>query len=101
MAQFTKGVVLDEVQRVPELLSWIQVRVDEHKTAGEFILTGRTTLLKLLPLSVAELSDAGQPTGVDHLLLAGGYPRILSRSKASRISPIEINKRYSCLIIRT
>ncbi len=92
LAQFPKGAVLDEVQRVPELLSWIQVRVDEHKTAGEFILTGshqfelsrhisqslagRTALLKLLPLSVAELCDAGLPTGVDHLLFAGGYPRI-------------------------
>ncbi|TLU81515.1 MAG: ATP-binding protein [Chlorobium sp.] len=92
LAQFPKGAILDEVQRVPELLSWIQVRVDEHNTAGEFILTGshqfelnrhisqslagRTALLKLLPLSVAELSDAGQPTGVDHLLHTGGYPRI-------------------------
>ncbi len=92
LAQFPTGAILDEVQRVPELLSWIQVRVDEHKTAGEFILTGshqfelnrhisqslagRTALLKLLPLSVAELSDAGEPTGVDHLLHNGGYPRI-------------------------
>lgn len=92
LAQFPKGAILDEVQRVPELLSWIQVRVDEHNTAGEFILTGshqfelnrhisqslagRTALLKLLPLSVAELCDAGQPTGVDHLLHTGGYPRI-------------------------
>jgi predicted AAA+ superfamily ATPase len=92
LAQFPKGAVLDEVQRVPELLSWIQVRVDEHKTAGEFILTGshqfelsrhisqslagRSALLKLLPLSVAELCDAGLPSGVDHLLFAGGYPRI-------------------------
>ena len=92
LAQFPEGAILDEIQRVPELLSWIQVRVDEHKTPGEFILTGshqfelnrhisqslagRTALLKLLPLSVAELYDAGQPTDVDHLLHAGGYPRI-------------------------
>ncbi len=92
LAQFPKGAILDEIQRVPELLSWIQVRVDEQKRAGEFILTGshqfelnrhisqslagRTALLKLLPLSVAELCDAGQPTGIDHLLHAGGYPRI-------------------------
>jgi hypothetical protein len=92
LAQFPDGAILDEIQRVPELLSWIQVRVDERQTAGEFILTGshqfelnrhisqslagRTALLKLLPLSLAELRDAGQPTGVDHLLLTGGYPRI-------------------------
>jgi len=99
LAQFPKGAILDEVQRVPELLSWIQVRVDEDKTAGKFILTGshqfelnrhisqslagRTALLKLLPLSIAELFDAGQPTGVDYLLQTGGYPRI----HADRLDP--------------
>ncbi|MEI7749371.1 MAG: AAA family ATPase, partial [Chlorobiaceae bacterium] len=31
LAQFPKGAILDEIQRVPELLSWIQVRVDEQK----------------------------------------------------------------------
>ena len=35
-----RKVILDEVQRVPELLSWIQVRVDEDKTKGQYILTG-------------------------------------------------------------
>ena len=33
-------MVIDEVQRVPELLSWIQVRVDESGRKGAFILTG-------------------------------------------------------------
>lgn len=92
LAQFPEGAVLDEIQRVPELLSWIQVRVDERRVAGEFILTGshqfalnhhisqslagRTALLTLLPLSIAELRGAGEPTTVDHLLFTGGYPRI-------------------------
>jgi uncharacterized protein len=92
LSQFPLGAVIDEIQRVPELLSWIQVRVDENNTAGEFILTGshqfelnrhisqslagRTALLNLLPLSVSELRAYGAPCGIDRLLHAGGYPRI-------------------------
>jgi predicted AAA+ superfamily ATPase len=90
--QFPDGAVIDEVQRVPALLSWIQVRVDQTQRPGQFILTGshqfdlmaaitqslagRTALLKLLPLSINELRQAGIPTGTDRLLHAGGYPRI-------------------------
>lgn len=93
LAQFPDGAVIDEIQRVPELLSWIQVDVDEHKTPGRYILTGshqfelsrqvsqslagRTALLKLLPLSLAELAQAG-PLSIDELLYRGGYPRIHS-----------------------
>ncbi len=92
LAQFPDGAILDEIQRVPELLSWIQTRVDENRRAGEFILTGshhfdlhhrisqslagRTALLNLLPLSIKELRDAGKTTEIDRLIHAGGYPRI-------------------------
>jgi predicted AAA+ superfamily ATPase len=67
-------MILDEIQRVPELLSYVQVLSDEHKKKGEFILTGshqpklaenisqslagRTGLLTLLPLSIPELESA-------------------------------------------
>jgi len=92
LGQFPDGAVIDEIQRVPELLSWVQVRVDEKQMPGQFILTGshqfelmaaitqslagRTALLQLLPLSVNELREAGLPTPTDRLLHAGGYPRI-------------------------
>jgi predicted AAA+ superfamily ATPase len=92
LAQFPDGAVLDEIQRTPALLSWLQVLVDEDPRPGRFILTGshsfelmgavaqslagRTALLQLLPLSLAELRAAGLPTGTDRLLHAGGYPRI-------------------------
>jgi len=92
LAQFPDGAILDEIQRVPELLSWIQTRVDENRRAGEFILTGshhfdlhhrisqslagRTALLNLLPLSIKELRDAGKTTEINRLIHAGGYPRI-------------------------
>lgn len=64
-------MVIDEVQRAPELLSYIQVMVDEDPQPGRFVLTGsqnlllmesvsqtlagRVALLNLLPLSLAEL----------------------------------------------
>jgi predicted AAA+ superfamily ATPase len=92
LSQWRDGAVLDEIQRVPELLSWIQAEVDERPGRGRFILTGshqfslghqvsqtlagRTALLRLLPLSVAELMDAGADTSIDTLIYAGGYPRI-------------------------
>lgn len=40
LGQLPAGAVIDEIQRVPELLSWIQVDVDEHPICGRFILTG-------------------------------------------------------------
>lgn len=86
------GAVIDEVQRVPELLSWIQVAVDAKPRPGTFILTGshsfdlmgavaqslagRTALLHLLPMSIAELRAAGLSGSADRWIHAGGYPRI-------------------------
>ena len=92
LARFPTGAVIDEIQRVPDLLSWIQVRVDQDQSPGQFILTGshqfelmaavtqslagRTALLRLFPLSINELRDAGLPSDTDRLMHAGGYPRI-------------------------
>ena len=97
LAQFPSGAVLDEIQRVPSLLSWLQVDVDERPQPGRWILTGshqfglmrgigqslagRTALLQLWPLSLAELAAGGIAPGVgtttvDDLLFNGGYPRI-------------------------
>lgn len=92
LAQFPQGAVLDEVQRVPDLLSWLQVHVDQHPAAGPFILTGshsfdlmngisqslagRTALLHLLPLSINELRAVGVTINANALIIHGGYPRI-------------------------
>lgn len=92
LAGFPDGAILDEIQRVPELLSWIQVDVDRRPQPGRYILTGshqfeltrevgqtlagRTALLRLLPLSLAELAAAGVQQDVDTALWRGGYPRI-------------------------
>ena len=40
LGQFPDGVILDEIQRVPELLSYIQAIVDAEDQSGQFILTG-------------------------------------------------------------
>ncbi|MFH0726486.1 MAG: ATP-binding protein [Pseudomonadota bacterium] len=92
LASFPDGGVLDEIQRVPDLLSYIQVIVDERNTPNQYILTGsqqfeimntisqslagRTALLKLLPLTISELEPTYLPESVDRLILNGFYPRV-------------------------
>lgn len=92
LATYKNGAILDEIQRVPELLSYLQTMVDENPAPGRFILTGsqqfevmtsvaqslagRTALLKLLPLSMEELGAAGIQLPVDQQILTGFYPRI-------------------------
>jgi uncharacterized protein len=92
LEQFPEGAILDEIQRAPQLLSYIQVLVDNLDKKGMFILTGshqlelqeavsqslagRTAILHLLPLSFHELLNAGFNLSVDEWMLKGGYPRI-------------------------
>lgn len=93
---YPNGAILDEVQRTPHLLSYIQVRVDEAKQSGMFILTGshqaelhsavsqslagRTSLLRLLPLSLQEMRDANITDPLEEIILKGGYPKIYKES---------------------
>jgi len=92
LAQYPGSVILDEVQNVPSLLSYIQVIVDEKQKMGQFVLTGshqlalhdalaqslagRTTLLHLLPLSFSELQNENISLSTDDYMLNGFYPRI-------------------------
>ncbi len=87
-----EGVILDEIQRVPELLSYLQVHADEARRNGLFVLTGseqfrlsdainqslagRTALLRLLPFSLAERRGTGASESIDDILYSGFYPRI-------------------------
>ncbi|MDA3886911.1 MAG: ATP-binding protein [Candidatus Delongbacteria bacterium] len=64
LSQFKKGVILDEVQRVPELFSYIQVIVDQEQQNGRFILSGSQNFLLLGGISQ---SLAGR-TSIFHLL---------------------------------
>jgi predicted AAA+ superfamily ATPase len=92
LASYPDGAILDEIQRTPELPSYLQPVIDDSGAPGQFILTGsqqfevmtnigqslagRTALLKLLPLSIEELSNAEINMETDELLLTGFYPRI-------------------------
>lgn len=89
---FPPPVVIDEVQRVPSLLSEIQVRVDEARRPGDYILTGshqpklregiaqtlagRTGRLRLMPFSLEELAAAGVETSRDEAIFRGFFPGI-------------------------
>lgn len=89
----TFGIILDEIQHVPELLSYIQTQVDREKKPGYFILTGsqnflvnkaitqtlagRMAILTLLPFSIQELKEAKLlPDKVEQLMFKGGYPPV-------------------------
>ncbi|MBQ7188115.1 MAG: ATP-binding protein [Kiritimatiellae bacterium] len=101
--QFSPPVIIDEVQRMPNLLRDIQVHVDEDGTPGRFVLTGshqpmlqaevsqslagRTTLSTLLPLSIREL---GGELSRDELMFSGFLPRI----HAFRLPPRRVLSDY-------
>ena len=96
-ARYGAGAVIDEVQRVPQLVSYLQGLVDDDPRPGRFLLTGsqnlalvdtltqslagRTTLTVLLPLSLAEIRRfPDPPADLDTLVWRGGYPRIYERN---------------------
>lgn len=97
LRQFPGGAVIDEAQNAPELFSELQGVVDASGQMGQFVLTGsqnltllsrvtqslagRTALVELLPLSMAELRGAGllEADYASHLL-KGFFPAIYSRS---------------------
>lgn len=98
------GAILDEIQNVPELSSYIQVRVDSAGKEGQFVLTGsqqfnmlqtvsqslagRTAIVRLLPFAIEELdqsSEYGRLT-MDEYIFNGFYPRIYDKGIDPAIS---------------
>ncbi len=90
------GIILDEFQQVPSLLSYIQTLIDENQQPGYYILTGsqnflmnhaitqslagRISLHTLLPLSISELDNATLlPENIENILYQGMYPAIYSK----------------------
>ena len=89
--RFPNGAVVDEIQRVPDLLSYIQTIVDDQQKEGFFIITGsqqfellegisqslagRTALLRLLPFTMNEAYDFKQfNISLDQVLYTGFAP---------------------------
>ncbi len=96
LAGLADGAIIDEVQRAPDLLSYLQGVIDDNPTPGRWVLTGsqnfalldsvsqslagRTAVHHLLPLSRSEaLRFPRHPKTLDETLITGGYPRILDR----------------------
>ena len=93
LSRFPQGAILDEIQRAPELFSYLQQVLDEAKENGLFILTGsnnflllesitqslagRVAYLDLLPFSWEENSRIeGYSTNLNDTIFFGGYPAI-------------------------
>jgi hypothetical protein len=93
LSNYPEGAILDEIQRVPDLFSYLQEILDNTSKKGQFILTGsnnfllqqtisqtlagRVGILHLLPFSLEELSDGGMLLKEDsQLILKGFYPPV-------------------------
>jgi predicted AAA+ superfamily ATPase len=90
LASYPKGAVFDEIQRVPELFSYLQQILDDSTNNGLFILTGsnnfllqenisqslagRVGYLFLLPLSLQEINRP--ESSINELIFTGGYPSL-------------------------
>jgi predicted AAA+ superfamily ATPase len=99
--------IIDEVQRVPDLFSYLQTHVDTENRKGMYYLAGsqnfllmqsisqslagRTAILKLLPFSHGEMKKAGiLPTSIQNEIFQGGYPRIYDK----KIQPTDFYPNY-------
>ena len=99
LMQFAQGAILDEIQRAPELTSYLQGLVDADPKPGRFVLSGshqfelmsqvsqslagRTAVLRLLPFTLAEvhrLRGGMASQDLAQTLLTGFYPRIHDQS---------------------
>ncbi len=93
MKKYSKGAILDEVQRVPDVFRQLQGMLDKNTKRGQYILTGsnnfllqeqisqslagRAGYLELLPLSYVELQKAKLATqNIKQHIITGGYPEI-------------------------
>ena len=98
LADHPAPLIIDEVQRVPSLLSYIQVFVDRERKMGQYVLTGshqpelkaeisqslagRTGILQLLPLSIAEIQNANFSLDRDAFIHRGFLPKLYAIPEA-------------------
>jgi len=104
LGQFKRPVILDEIQYVPELLSYIKTLIDEKRKPGFWILTGsqnfalmqgvsqsltgRAAILSLLPFSLAERLDRGQKALPLEGLLKRKYDALTNKNDVKLLSEI-------------
>lgn len=96
----TGKLIIDEAQKVPELFSWLQVKVDEERIMGRFIisgsqsfqllrtiqqsLAGRIAMFDLLTLDMTELKQYGVDEDYAERIVQGTYPAIFDRDISPR-----------------
>ena len=102
LAQFPRDAVLDEIQRVPELPSYLEDMTDEDPSSGRWILTssqdlsllepvsqslaGRTAVYDLLPLTRDEITRLpSYPRTLEETLFSGSWPRAFERHKCAGV----------------
>lgn len=107
--QNQQGMILDEVQNTPQILSYIQGIVDEHPER-KFVLSGsaqfslmhnitqslagRTAVLELLPLSLNEIREDIEGEDVNKLILNGFYPAIRAGKNVAELFYPAYTKNY-------
>lgn len=94
-----EGMILDEVQNSPELLSYIQGIVDEHPDKRYILsgsnnftllknmtqsLAGRSCVFELMPMSLSEVAGWARTLTLDELLFNGLFPAICTNSNAPK-----------------
>ncbi|MCY3894566.1 MAG: ATP-binding protein [Acidimicrobiaceae bacterium] len=100
LAELGTPAIIDEIQHVPALLSYLKERADEAGSNGQYVLTGsanlrlteavseslagRTALLRLMPLSLAERRLASPQASANELIFGGFYPRIVDQQLEPR-----------------
>jgi predicted AAA+ superfamily ATPase len=100
LSQFERGAILDEIQRLPTLLSYLQGMIDQSPENGRFILTGshqpelhnaisqslagRTAVITLWPFSVPEIKHYLPQPDPFELIVRGTYPRVYDQSLEPR-----------------
>jgi len=96
LADFGTNIILDEIQRVPELFSYLQTASDKHNISGSYILTGsqnyllsekiaqslagRVGIATLLPLSLKEIKNKFDTSNLNEVIIKGFYPRIFDKA---------------------
>lgn len=100
LAELGAPAVIDEIQHVPALLSYLKERADEAGSNGQYVLSGsanlrlteavseslagRTALLRLMPLSLTERRLASPQASANELIFGGFYPRIVDQQLEPR-----------------
>lgn len=104
LSRYSSNIIFDEIQRVPELISYLQTHADEQKENGKIVITGshnfllmeqisqslagRVGISKLLPFSLYEIRGASK--NLNDFLYSGMYPRIYDQ----HIRPEKFYKNY-------